>query len=62
MACPFFDVIATLDHCTSRYTAGSIHIESYFVLGIESEDRHTVTQTKLVNKVSRMVIVGIKIL
>ena len=32
MACPFFDVIAMLDHCTSRYTAGGIHIESYLVL------------------------------
>ena len=32
MACPFFDVIATLDHCTSRYTTGGIHIESYLVL------------------------------
>ena len=27
-----FDFIATLDHCTSWYTAGGIHIESYFVL------------------------------
>ena len=32
MARPFFDVIATLDHCTSRYTTGGIHIESYLVL------------------------------
>ena len=32
MACPFFDVIAMLDHCTSRYTAGGIHIESYLVI------------------------------
>ena len=30
-----FDVIATLDHCTSRYTAGSIHIESYLCSSIE---------------------------
>ena len=30
-----FDVIAMLDHCISRYTAGGIHIESYFVLSIE---------------------------
>ena len=32
---PFFDVIATLDHCISRYTAGGINIESYLVLSIE---------------------------
>ena len=32
---PFFDVIATLDHCTSRYTAGGIHIESYLCSSIE---------------------------
>ena len=32
MACPFFDVIAKLDHCTSRYITGGIHIESYLVL------------------------------
>ena len=25
----FFDIFAMLDHCTSRYTAGGIHIESY---------------------------------
>ena len=34
MACPFFDVIATLDRCTSRYTTGGIHIESYLVLAL----------------------------
>ena len=27
-----FYVIAMLDHCTSRYTAGGIHTESYLVL------------------------------
>ena len=32
MACSFFDVIAMLDRCTSRYTTGGIHIESYLVL------------------------------
>ena len=26
-----FDVTAMLDHCTSQYTAGGIHIESYLV-------------------------------
>ena len=31
----FFDIFAILDHCTSWYTARGIHIESYFVLGIE---------------------------
>ena len=31
----FFDVIAMLDHCTSRYTAGGIHIESYLCSSIE---------------------------
>src|SRR3990170_8391865 len=30
---PFiFFIHVTLDHCTSRYSAGGIHIESYFVL------------------------------
>src|SRR3954470_3471324 len=27
--------MSLLSHCTSRYTAGGIHIESYFVLSIE---------------------------
>ena len=27
--------MSLLNHCTSRYTAGSLHIESYFVLSIE---------------------------
>ena len=27
--------MSLLIHCTSRYTAGDIHIESYFVLSIE---------------------------
>ena len=31
----FFDVIAMLDRCTSWYTAGSIHIESYLCSSIE---------------------------
>ena len=33
---PFiFFIHVTLDHCTSWYTARGIHIESYFVIGIE---------------------------
>ena len=31
----FFMSFATLDHCTSRYTAGGIHIESYLCSSIE---------------------------
>ena len=30
-----FSYMSLLNHCTSRYTAGGIHIESYFVLSIE---------------------------
>ena len=30
-----FSYMSLLIHCTSRYTAGGIHIESYFVLSIE---------------------------
>src|SRR3989337_4383202 len=32
---PFLMSFATLDHCTSPYTTGGIHIESYFILSIE---------------------------
>ena len=31
----FLMSFATLDHCTSRYTAGGIHIESYLCSSIE---------------------------
>ena len=30
-----FSYMSLLIHCTSRYTAGGIHIESYFVLSME---------------------------
>ena len=30
-----FSYMSLLIHCTSRYTVGGIHIESYFVLSIE---------------------------
>ena len=30
-----FSYMSLLSHCTSRYTVGGIHIESYFVLSIE---------------------------
>ena len=38
VAKPLFIILSYMSlliHCTSRYTAGGIHIESYFVLSIE---------------------------